>query len=63
MSTSHLSISTDRQHRVDGLTRIWDERRNAYVTDERGDVLTFPQPYDAQQWVERQWANAHGVAL
>lgn len=59
------SVSTDRQWRERGRYRgqslIWDERRNRYVTDPEGEVLTFPTGYDAEQWLERQWAQAHGI--
>jgi hypothetical protein len=48
----HLSISTDRAQRMDGLTRIWDETRNDYLKDPAtGEVLTFTTPYEAETWV------------
>lgn len=62
---SRYSVSTDRQWRLSGRYRgqslIWDERSNRYATDQAGEVITFPTPYDAEQWLERQWANAHGI--
>jgi hypothetical protein len=56
------SVSTDRRQTMDGLTRIWDERHNAYLTDADGEVLTFPTPYDAQRWLEQQWIPAVGIS-
>lgn len=36
---------------MDGLSRVWDERKNAYVCGADGEVLTFPTAYDAEQWI------------
>jgi len=60
-------VSTDRQWRCSGRYRgqsmISDAYRPGFVSDAAGDVITFPTPYDAEQWLERQWAKAHGIAL
>ena len=40
-----LSVSTD--YRGDNVSRIWDERRNAYLTDETGRILEYVLPRDA----------------
>lgn len=59
------SVSTDRAQRLSGRYRgqsmIWDERWNRYVTDDAGDVVRFSTPHDAERWLERQWARAHGI--
>jgi hypothetical protein len=65
LDRSRYSVSTDRQWRLAGGYRgqslIWDAHRNRYVTDDAGDVITFPTAYDAEQWLERQWVTAHGI--
>jgi hypothetical protein len=59
------SVSSDRQWRDRGRYRgqslIWDECGNRYVTDRTGEVVTFPTPHDAERWLERKWAKAHGI--
>lgn len=49
------NVSTDRQQLLGeqfrGQSMIWDDRRNAYVTDAMGQVLTFPSAHDAEQWL------------
>jgi hypothetical protein len=55
---ARYSISTDRQQRMDGLTRIWDEHTNRYVTDANGAPLTFVTPHDAEAWLEGEWLRS-----
>lgn len=59
------SVTTDRQARLSGPCRgqsmIWDEHLSRYVTDDAGDLIRFPLEHDAERWLERQWARAHGI--
>ncbi len=61
ISRDSLHIAPDRTHRNGGLTRIFNETRGEYLTDIGGEILAFPLPYDAEQWLERWWLASNGI--